>query len=264
MEGKQAPRRTSSGGGNSRQSGEELAAKSGRRAPSTQRRPGAAGSRQQHGEAAAGAGCGPRQRDVTGAHREHRRWDGGRDTPRIIIAGMAMGTYRESSFLSLVFLTANGSTAQRLTKVASLPFFWLRAAPPRRRLAACAAARLTQAGPRVERAGQPALGALASPVGAGAAWMSSHGANGSPRSLREPPRPSRAVDVRRRRGARRAAPGLLSARGGRGGPSESPAARGGSCAAATSAAISPVWLARGGSPRRFAGSAVRSCRRRSR
>ena len=99
MEGKQAPRRTSSGGGNSRQSGEELAAKSGRRAPSTQRRPGAAGSRQQHGEAAAGAGCGPRQRDVTGAHREHRRWDGGRDTPRIIIAGMAMGTYRESSSL---------------------------------------------------------------------------------------------------------------------------------------------------------------------
>jgi hypothetical protein len=99
MEGKQAPRRTSSGGGNSRQSGEELAAKSGRRAPSTQRRPGAAGSRQQHGEAAAGAGYGPRQRDVTGAHREHRRWDGGRDTPRIIIAGMAMGTYRESSSL---------------------------------------------------------------------------------------------------------------------------------------------------------------------
>ena len=99
MEGKQAPRRTSSGGGNSRQSGEELAAKSGRRAPSTQRRPGAAGSRQQHGEAAAGAGCGPRQRDVIGAHREHRRWDGGRDTPRIIIAGMAMGTYRESSSL---------------------------------------------------------------------------------------------------------------------------------------------------------------------
>ena len=99
MEGKQAPRRTSSGGGNSRQSGEELAAKSGRRAPSTQRRPGAAGSRQQHGEAAAGAGYGPRQRDVTGAHREHRRWDGGRDTPRIIIAGMAMGTYRGPSSL---------------------------------------------------------------------------------------------------------------------------------------------------------------------
>ena len=99
MEGKQAPRCTSSGGGNSRQSGEELAAKSGRRAPSTQRRPGAAGSRQQRGEAAAGPGCGPRQRGVTGAHREHRRWDGGRDTPRIIIAGMAMGTYRESSSL---------------------------------------------------------------------------------------------------------------------------------------------------------------------
>ena len=153
---------------------------------------------------------------------------------------------------------------QCLTKVASLPSFCLRAAPPRRRLAACAAARLTQAGPRVERAGQPALGARASPVGAGAAWMSAHGAPGFPRSLREPPRPSPAVDVRRRRGARRAAPGLLSARGGRGGPSESPAARGGSCAAATSAAISPVWLARGGSPRRFAGSAVRSCRRRSR
>ena len=94
--------------------------------------------------------------------------------------------------------------------------------------------------------------------------MSGNGLPGFPRSLREPPRPSRAVDVRRRRGARRAAPGLLSARGGRGGPSESPAARGGSCAAATSAAISPVWLARGGSPRRFAGSAVRSCRRRSR
>ena len=58
-----------------------------------------AASRQQHGEAAAGAGCGPRQRNVIGAHREQRRWDGGRDTPRIIIAGMAMGTYRESSSL---------------------------------------------------------------------------------------------------------------------------------------------------------------------
>ena len=87
----------------------------------------------------------------------------------------------------IVFLTASGSTAQRLTKVASLPFFWLRAAPPRRRLAACAAARLTQAGPRVERAGQPALGARASPVGAGAAWMSSGRSPGFPRSLREPP-----------------------------------------------------------------------------
>ena len=175
---------------------------------------------------------------------------------------------RRSRVLRLIpeFRVPNRSREQGsgLTKEASLPSFWLRAAPPRRRLAACAAARLTQAGNRVERAGQPALGARTSPVGAAAAWMSGHGANGFPRSLREPPRPSRAVDVRRRRGARRAAPGLLSARGGRGGPFESPAARGGSCAAATSAAISPVWLARGGSPRRFAGSAVRSCRRRSR
>ena len=167
------------------------------------------------------------------------------------------------SILSLVFRTASGARLSVLSQW-DLSFFWLRAAPPRRRLAACAAARLTQAGNRVERAGQPALGARASPVGAGAAWMSRHGLPGSPRSLREPPRPSPAVDVRRRRGARRAAPGLLSARGGRGGPSESPAARGGACAAATSAAISPVWLARGGSPRRFAGSAVRSCRRMSR
>ena len=66
-------------------------------------------------------------------------------------------------------------------------FFWLRAAPPRRRLAACAAARLTQAGPRVERAGQPALGARASPVGAGAAWMSGKKLPKSARFLREPP-----------------------------------------------------------------------------
>ena len=78
-----------------------------------------------------------------------------------------------------MFLTASGS--------ASHQNFQLRAVPPRRRLAACAAARLTQTGNRVERAGQPVLGARASPVGAGAAWMSRQKLPGSPRSLREPP-----------------------------------------------------------------------------